>query len=336
MSVKQLKVLVTGATGQIGYHLLFSLANGDVFGKSQEISLHLLAIPERMNALEAIKLELEDCSLPLLTEIIATDKEPIAFKNIDVAVLVGAWPRKENMARIDLLTANVNIFKSQGRALNKYAKKNVKVLVVGNPANTNCLIAFNNAPSIPKENFTCLTRLDENRAKAQVALKLNTNTRKIKNVIIWGNHSPTLFPDLSYAQLLSNDGASTGVLDLIDDEYWIKNNFIPCVQERGSSVIAARKRSSAMSAAKAICDHLKTWFHGTPENEWVSMGVISDGSYGIEKNLVFSFPVQIDTNKNWSIVKDLDIDDWSRSMIDHTQNELIRERSEALKVDNSD
>lgn len=331
MSAEPLRVLVTGSAGQIAYSLLFAIANGDVFGKSQPISLHLLDIPVMMTALGGVKLELEDCSLPLLNEVIATDQEAVAFKDIDVAVLVGSMPRREGMERKDLLAANVRIFKSQGMALDKYAKKTCKVLVVGNPANTNCLIASKNAPSIPKENFTCLTRLDHNRAKAQVALKLNVTSDNVRNVTIWGNHSSTQFPDLMHSQVTLNDGKNVPALEAINDDNWMKNEFIPCVQKRGAAIIAARKLSSAMSAAKAICDHLRSWFNGTADNDWVSMGVVSDGSYGIDSDLVFSFPVRIDGNKNWTIVKDLAINDWARSLIEKTENELIAERNDALE-----
>jgi len=332
MSAQPLRVLVTGSAGQIAYSLLFAIANGDVFGKNQPVVLHFLDIPHMMTALGGVKLELEDCSLPLLQEVIATDQEAVGFKDIDVAVLVGAMPRREGMERKDLLAANVRIFKSQGMALDKYAKKSVKVLVVGNPANTNCLIASKNAPSIPKENFTCLTRLDHNRAKAQVALKLNLTANNVKKVIIWGNHSSTQFPDIRHAIVQLNDGKQVPALEAIQDDNWMKNEFIPCVQKRGAAVIAARKLSSAMSAAKAICDHLSSWFHGTDGDEWVSMGVISDGSYGIDSDLVYSFPVHIDKNKNWSIVKGLEINDWARSLMDKTSDELIQERNDALET----
>lgn len=332
MSAQPLRVLVTGSAGQIAYSLLFAIANGDVFGKDQQISLHLLDIPVMMTALGGVKLELEDCSLPLLTEVIATDQEEVAFKDIDVAVLVGSMPRREGMERKDLLAANVRIFKSQGMALDKYAKKSCKVLVVGNPANTNCLIASKYAPSIPKENFTCLTRLDHNRAKAQVALKMNITSDRVKNVTIWGNHSSTQFPDIRHGSVTLNDGKTVAIETAVNDDNWVKNEFIPCVQKRGAAVIAARKLSSAMSAAKAICDHLRSWWCGTSEDDWISMGVVSDGSYGIAEGLVFSFPIHIDGNKSWKIVKDLDINDWARGLIEKTQNELIQERDDALET----
>lgn len=327
-----LRVLVTGAAGQIAYSLLYSIANGDVFGKHQPIILHLLDITPMLNALNGVKLELEDCSLPLLKDVVTTDQEAVAFKDLDAAILAGAMPRREGMERKDLLAANVKIFKSQGEALDKYAKKTVKVVVVGNPANTNCLILSKNAPSIPKENFSCLTRLDHNRAKSQVALKLHLTSESVKNVIIWGNHSSTQFPDVRHAQVTLASGEHKNAYEAIQDEDWIKNTFIPIVQKRGAAIIAARKLSSAMSAAKAICDHMRDWWHGTNGDEWVSMGVVSDGSYGIEKGLIYSFPVRIDKNKNWSIVQGLAINDWARGLMDNTAKELIEERNDALEA----
>jgi malate dehydrogenase len=327
-----LRVLVTGSAGQIAYSLLFAISNGDVFGKDQPIILHLLDITPMMGALGGVKLELEDCSLPLLKDIVTTDQESVAFKNIDVAILAGSMPRREGMERKDLLAANVKIFKSQGQALDQYAKKTVKVVVVGNPANTNCYVASKYAPSIPAENFSCLTRLDHNRAKAQVALKLNLTTDQVKNVIIWGNHSSTQFPDLRHASVKLNNGETHKAYDAIQNDNWIKNEFIPVVQKRGAAILAARKLSSAMSAAKAICDHMRNWWFGTQSDDWVSMGVVSDGSYGIEKGLVYSFPVHIDKNKNWKIVQGLPLDDWSRGLMDKTAEELIQEKNDALET----
>ncbi|CAF0712384.1 unnamed protein product [Brachionus calyciflorus] len=328
-----LRVLVTGAAGQIGYSLLYSIANGDVFGKDQPIILHLLDITPALGALGGVKLELEDCSLPLLRDVVCTDQEAVAFKDIDIAVLVGAMPRKEGMERKDLLAANVRIFKSQGTALETHAKKTVKVLVVGNPANTNCLIASKYAPSIPAENFSCLTRLDHNRAKGQVALKTGVTAAQVRKVTIWGNHSSTQFPDLRHAEVTLATGETKSAYDAIQDENWIKNTFIPVVQKRGAAIIAARKLSSAMSAAKAICDHLRDWWFGTPENDWVSMGVISDGSYGVEKGLLYSFPVKC-SNKTWTIVQGLEINDWARDLMNKTAQELVEERNDALEACN--
>lgn len=331
-SVEPLRVLVTGSAGQIAYSLLFSIANGDVFGKTQPIILHLLDIPVMMTALGGVKLELEDCSLPLLRGVVTTDQEEVAFKDIDVAVLAGSMPRREGMERKELLAANVKIFKSQGQALDKFAKKTVRVVVVGNPANTNCYILSKFAPSIAPENFSCLTRLDHNRAKSQVALKLGITADDVKNVIIWGNHSSTQFPDLIHASVILANGSKVGAYEAIKDDNWIKNEFIPVVQKRGAAIIAARKLSSAMSAAKAICDHLRDVWNGTKEDDWVSMGVASDGSYGIEKGLIYSFPVRIDKNKNWSIVQGLPINDWARGLMDKTAQELIEEKNDALET----
>jgi len=326
-----LRVLVTGSAGQIAYSLLYAIANGDVFGKNQSVILHLFDISPMLTAMGGVKLELEDCSLPLLKDVVVTDKEEVAFKDIDVAIMAGAMPRKEGMERKDLLAANVRIFKAQGEALDKFAKKTVKVVVVGNPANTNCLILSKYAPSIPQENFSCLTRLDHNRAKTQVALKTHVTSDKVKNVTIWGNHSSTQFPDLAHAKVTLPDGSVKGAYEAINDENWIKNEFIPCVQKRGAAIIAARKLSSAMSAAKAICDHMRDWWHGTQGDEWVSMGIISDGSYGIEKGLVYSYPVRI-ANKKWTIVQGLSVSDWARDLMDKTAKELTDERNDALEA----
>ncbi|XP_069811390.1 malate dehydrogenase, cytoplasmic [Dendropsophus ebraccatus] len=325
-----IRVLVTGAAGQIAYSLLYGIAKGDVFGKDQPISLSLLDITPMMGVLGGVVMELQDCALPLLTEVIATDKEEVAFKDLDVAILVGSMPRREGMERKDLLKANVKIFKSQGAALDKYAKKTVKVIVVGNPANTNCLTALKSAPSIPKENFSCLTRLDHNRAKAQIALRLNVTSDDVKNVIIWGNHSSTQYPDVSHA-VVKLQGKKVSVSEAVKDDAWLKEGFISTVQQRGAAVIAARKLSSAMSAAKAICDHVHDIWFGTPEGEYVSMGVISDGNaYGIPNELLYSFPVTINC-KTWKIVEGLKVDDFSRGKMDVTAKELQEEKETAFE-----
>ncbi|UJR15286.1 hypothetical protein I4U23_002239 [Adineta vaga] len=329
-----IRIVITGAAGQIAYSLIHQICNGDVFGKDQSVILHLLDITPMMGVLQGVVMEIEDTSLPLVKGAIPTDSEETAFKDVDVALFVGAMPRKEGMERKDLLNANVKIFKSQGTALDKFAKKNVKVLVVGNPANTNCYILAHYAPSIPRENFTCLTRLDHNRAKAQIANRLKVSPENVKNVIIWGNHSSTQFPDVRSATVNVN-GKDTPAYDAIKDDNWIKNDFVSTVQKRGAAVIAARKLSSAMSAAKAICDHMRDWWQGTKDNEWVSMGIISDGSYDIEKGLVFSYPVQIKDGKI-SIVQGLKIDDWSREMLEKTQKELSEEKNDATKATSSD
>ncbi|XP_055494852.1 malate dehydrogenase 1Ab, NAD (soluble) [Leucoraja erinacea] len=325
-----LKVLVTGAAGQIAYSLIFNIAKGDVFGKDQELVLVLLDITPMMSVLDGVVMEIQDCAIPLVKKVIATDKEDVAFQAIDVAILVGSMPRREGMERKDLLQANVRIFKSQGSALDKFAKKTVKVLVVGNPANTNCLIALKSAPSIPKENFFCLTRLDHNRARAQIAVRLGIPSNDVKNVIIWGNHSSTQYPDVNHATAKC-DGTEMSVSAAVKDDNWLKNDFIKTIQQRGAAVIKARKLSSAMSAAKAISDHMKDIWFGTPEGEWVSMGVISDGNtYNIPNDLIYSFPVKI-KNKTWKIVECLTINDFSCEKMKTTATELVEERDTATE-----
>lgn len=328
------RVLITGAAGQIAYSLIYQVACGDVFGKDQPVILHLLDITPMLGVLGGLVMEIDDCSFPLVRGVVPTDSEETAFKDIEAAFFVGAMPRKEGMERKDLLTANVKIFKAQGMALEKFAKKTVKVLVVGNPANTNCYILAHYAPSIPRENFSCLTRLDHNRAKAQIGLRLKVSPDSVKNVIIWGNHSTTQFPDVRSATV-AIDGTNTPVFDAVKNDAWLKNEFIATVQKRGAAVIAARKLSSAMSAAKASCDHMRDWWQGTKDNEWVSMGVISDGSYGIEKGLVFSYPVRT-KNGSYTIVQDLAMDDWAREMIEKTHKELTEEKNDALKATSSE
>uniref|UniRef100_A0A8D0BNF1 Malate dehydrogenase n=1 Tax=Salvator merianae TaxID=96440 RepID=A0A8D0BNF1_SALMN len=326
----EIRVLVTGAAGQIAYSLLYGIARGDVFGKDQPLTLVLLDITPMMTVLDGVLMELQDCALPLLREVIATDKEDVAFKDLDVAILVGSMPRKEGMERKDLLKANVKIFKSQGAALDKYAKKTVKVIVVGNPANTNCLIASKSAPSIPKENFSCLTRLDHNRAKAQIALRLGVTAKDVKNCIIWGNHSSTQYPDVNHATV-NLQGKDVGVYEAVKNDDWLKGSFITTVQQRGAAVIKARKLSSAMSAAKAICDHVRDLWFGTPEGEFVSMGVISDGNcYGVPEGLIYSFPVAI-KDKTWKLVEGLPVNDFSREKMDLTAKELTEEKETAVE-----
>ncbi|CAN9499569.1 unnamed protein product [Ophioblennius macclurei] len=326
---ESIKVLVTGAAGQIAYSLLFSIAKGDVFGKDQPITLVLLDIPAMMTVLEGVVMELQDCALPLLKEVIPTEKEEVAFKDLDVAILVGSMPRRDGMERKDLLKANVAIFKSQGAALDKYAKKTVKVLVVGNPANTNCLIAAKSAPSIPKENFSCLTRLDHNRARSQVAMRCGVAATDVKNVIIWGNHSSTQYPDVHHCKV-NKAGSELACFDAVKDDQWLTGDFISTVQQRGAAVIKARKLSSAMSAAKAICDHMRDIWAGTADGEFISMGVYSSGnSYGVPEDLIYSFPVQI-KNKTWKIVDGLAINKFSQEKMDATAAELIEERDTAV------
>jgi len=324
-----IRVCVTGAAGQIAYSLLYSIGKGDVFGPQQPVTLYLLDIPSMMPVVEGVVMELQDCSLPLLHDVVGTSETRVAFQEIDVAILVGAMPRKEGMERKDLLKANAKIFEDQGKALNEHAKKTVKVLVVGNPANTNCLIAQKYAVDIPKENFTCMTRLDQNRAVSQVAMRLGVKTDAVKKVIIWGNHSSTQYPDLNYATVYLN-GHDIPVKEAVKNENWIQGDFIKVVQTRGAGIIKARKLSSAMSAAKAICDHMRDWWCGTAPGEYVSMGVISDGnSYGIPEGIVYSFPVEI-RNQSWTIVEGLTINQFSREKMDNSAEELKKERDTAF------
>lgn len=323
-----IKVCVTGSAGQIAYSLLYMLANGDVFGKDQKLILTLLDIEPMMGVLNGVVMELADCAFTTLQEVIPTADPAVAFKDVSYAFLVGAMPRKQGMERKDLLSANVKIFKAQGEALNTYAKKDVQVLVVGNPANTNALICSFYAPSIPKENFTAMTRLDQNRARAQIAQRVGTDIENVKNLIIWGNHSATQYPDVA-------NGTVNGkaVTDAVDAAF-LQNEFIEIVQKRGAAVIAARKMSSAMSAAKAAADHVHDIHFGTKPGYFTSMGVVSDGSYGIPKDIVFSFPVEIQ-NKQWKIVQGLKVDDFARSKLTITQNELLEEKEEAMAVCNA-
>lgn len=327
MAVEPIRVCVTGAAGQIAYSLIGSVAKGDVFGPEQPLVLLLLDIPPMMGVLEGVVMEMQDCAYPLLQEVIATSDVAVAFANLDAALLVGAMPRKEGMERKDLLKANAKIFESQGKALNEHAKKTVKVVVVGNPANTNALIASKCAPTIPKTNFSCLTRLDENRAKSQIAIKLGVYPDAVKNVIIWGNHSSTQFPDVQHGTVNMN-GEVVSIRDAVKDDSYLNGEFIKTVQTRGASVIAARKLSSATSAAKAICDHMRDWWFGTKEGQWTSMGVMSDGSYGIPEGIIYSYPLKI-TNKTYEIVQGLDISDFAREKMDLTAKELSEENEVA-------
>jgi malate dehydrogenase len=312
-------IAVTGAAGQISYSLLFRLASGSLLGPDQPIVLHLLEVPAAMGSLEGVVMELKDCASPLLYRIETTDDPRIAFKNVDYAFLVGARPRGEGMERKDLLEVNAEIFSVQGKALNEVASRNVKVLVTGNPANTNALIALKNAPDLNSENFSSMTRLDHNRAVSQLAEKCGVLPTDIKNMIIWGNHSNTQYPDLHHAKVKGQDALS------LVDYNWFVNEFIPTVQQRGSAVIKARGLSSAASAANAAIDQMKAWALGTPEGDWVSMGILSDGTYGIEKDLVYSFPVTV-TNGEVSIVKGLSINEFSMQRMRASEAELKEER----------
>jgi malate dehydrogenase len=325
-----IKVVITGAAGQIAYSLLYQIGKGDVFGQDQPVIMHLLDIPVMMGVLEGVVMEMMDCALPLVQGIVPTADPAVAFADVEAGFLVGAMPRKEGMERKDLLAANVKIFKVQGQALDKHAKKTVKVLVVGNPANTNALICSKYAPSIPRENFTAMTRLDQNRAQAQIAARLGVGVANVRNVTIWGNHSSTQYPDARHS-LVTKGSEEIKVTDALPDKAWLQDQFITTVQKRGAAVIAARKMSSAMSAAKAAGDHMRDWWLGTAEGTSVSMGVISDGSYGAPADVIFSYPVSI-KNKQWTIVQGLSIDDFSKGKIEQTGQELVEERQEALAV----
>lgn len=314
-----LHIAVTGAAGQISYSLLFRLASGSLLGADQPIVLHLLEITPALPALRGVVMELQDCASPLLHRIEVTDDPMVAFKNVDYAFLVGARPRGAGMERKDLLEVNAAIFSTQGKALNAVASREVKVLVTGNPANTNALIALKNAPDLKPENFSAMSRLDHNRAISLLAEKCGVLCTDIKNMTVWGNHSATQYPDLHHAKVKGQEA-----LSLVDND-WFANDFIPTVQQRGSAVIAARGFSSAASAANAAIDQMKAWIFGTKQGDWVSMGVLSNGNYGIEADLVYSYPVTI-TNGEVNIVNGLDINDFSLQRMRLTETELKEER----------
>ena len=319
---RPMRVAVTGAAGQIGYQLIFRIAAGDLLGKDQKVSLHLLEITPALPALEGVVMELRDGAFPLLDEIVATDKPEEAFDQVDVALLVGARPRGPGMERKDLLTANAAIFSVQGKAIDAKANRDVRVLVVGNPANTNALIAAKNAPSLDPRQFTAMTRLDHNRAISQLASKTGMHPTTIRRMTIWGNHSATQYPDLRHSTV---DGkAATSLVD----PTWVKDDFIPTVQQRGAAIIKARGVSSAASAASAALNHVFDWVHGTPEGDWTSMGIPSDGSYGIAPGVVYSYPVTCKDGR-YEIVQGLEIDAFSRERMDATDREL-REEAAAI------
>ena len=313
------RVAVTGAAGQIGYALLFRIASGAMLGADQPVILHLLEITPALGALEGVVMELNDCAFPLLKDVVTTDDVNVAFKNVDYALLVGARPRGPGMERKDLLEANGAIFAPQGKALNDHAKRDVKVLVVGNPANTNALIAQQNAPDLDPKCFTAMMRLDHNRAKSQLADKTNVHSTDVKKMTIWGNHSSTQYPDISQAVV---NGSSA--MDLVDFN-WVTEGFIPTVQQRGAAIIKARGSSSAASAASAAIDHMKNWALGTDSEDWVSMAIPSDGSYGIKEGIIFGYPV-VCSNGTYEIVQDLKVDDFSKEKIKATEKELREER----------
>ncbi|MBU3609442.1 malate dehydrogenase [Polynucleobacter wuianus] len=322
MAKAPMRVAVTGAAGQIGYSLLFRIANGDLLGKDQPVILQLLEIPDEkaQKALTGVIMELEDCAFPLLAGVTAHSDPLTAFKDIDVALLVGARPRGPGMERKDLLSANAQIFTAQGKALNAVAKKTVKVLVVGNPANTNAYIAMKSAPDIPAKNFTAMLRLDHNRALSQLATKLNKPVAGIERLVVWGNHSPTMYPDYRFATV---DGKS--VKDSINDAAWNKDVFIPTVGKRGAAIIDARGLSSAASAANAAIDHIHDWVLGT-NGKWVTMGIPSKGEYGIPAEVIYGFPVTCE-NGEYKMIEGLEIDEFSRERMTHTLNELLEEQA---------
>ena len=313
------RVTVTGAAGQISYSLLFRIASGEMLGPNQPVILQMLEITPALEALKGVAMELEDCAFPLLAGMVCTDDAAVAFKDSDYALLVGARPRGPGMERKDLLEANAAIFSAQGKALNDNASKNIKVLVVGNPANTNSLIAQRNAPDIDPRQFTAMTRLDHNRAMSQIANKTGTTINDVTHMTIWGNHSATQYPDLHEAKINGKPA-----IDMID-QAWYEADFIPTVQQRGAAIIKARGASSAASAANAAIAHMRSWALGTAEGDWVSMGVYSDGSYGITEGLIYSFPC-VCKDGDWEIVQGLEINDFSRAKMIATQEELTEER----------
>jgi malate dehydrogenase len=314
-----LNVAITGAAGQIGYALAFRLASGQMLGPDQPVNLHLLEITPALPALQGVVMELNDCAFPTINRIVATDDAKVAFRDCNVAMLVGARPRGPGMERKDLLMANAQIFSAQGKALNEAAHRQVKVLVVGNPANTNALIARANAKDLNPRNFTAMTRLDHNRAVSQLAEKTGKHVSAIKRMTIWGNHSATQYPDISHTTVDGKPAKS------LVDQKWIEETFIPVVQQRGAAIIKARGASSAASAASAALDHIHTWVHGTAPGDWVSMGIPSDGSYGIKDGVIYSYPVTIKDGE-YQIVQGLSVDEFSRKRMDATDAELREER----------
>jgi malate dehydrogenase len=321
-----LNVAVTGAAGQIGYSILFRIASGQMLGPDTRVRLRLLEITPALQAAEGTAMELDDCAFPLLDSIDITDDPNVAFDAVNVALLVGARPRTKGMERGDLLEANGGIFKPQGAALNAHAASDVKVLVVGNPANTNCLIAMRNAPDIPRERFTSMMRLDHNRAIAQLCKKAGATVADVANVSVWGNHSATQYPDIKHAKI-----AGQAIDPILADTQWLEHDFIPTVQKRGAAIIDARGASSAASAANAAIEHVRDWVLGTPPNDWVSMGVPSDGSYGVPDGLLSGYPCTC-RDGAWSIVQGLDHDDFSRTRIDASLAELEEERKAVAEL----
>ena len=319
------RVTITGAAGQIGYQLAFRIASGQLLGANQPVILQLLEIPPALDALRGVVMELEDCAFPTLHGVIATDQADEAFGDADYALLVGAKPRGPGMERSDLLLGNAKIFSAQGKSMNAHASRDVRVLVVGNPANTNALIAQQNAPDLNPANFTAMTRLDHNRALAQLAGKTGSHVSEIRHMVIWGNHSATQYPDISHATI-----GDRSVADMVD-EAWLVDDFIPTVQQRGAAIIKARGLSSAASAASAAIDHVRDWALGSPGDDWVSMAVPADGSYGIEPGVIYSFPCRCSKGK-YEIVQDLEISEFSRERMDVTNEELRDERAAVAEL----
>jgi len=326
VSPTPVKVAVTGAAGQIGYSLLFRLASGSLLGPDTPVELRLLEITPALKALEGVVMELDDCAFPLLSKVEIGDDANTIFDGVNLALLVGARPRTKGMERGDLLSANGAIFTGQGKALNDAAADDVKIVVTGNPANTNALIAMHNAPDIPNERFTALTRLDHNRAIAQLAAKTGAAVTDVHKMTIWCNHSATQYPDIFHAEVRGQNAA-----EAVGDQSWLENDFIPTVQKRGAAIIEARGSSSAASAANATVDHAHDWFLGTAEGDWTSMAVVSDGSYGVPEGLISSFPVTV-SNGEYSIVQGLEIDDFSRARIDASTAELGEERDAVTEL----
>ncbi|MDN5571622.1 MAG: malate dehydrogenase [Propionibacteriaceae bacterium] len=326
MSTAPVKVAVTGAAGQICYSLLFRIASGELLGKDTPVELRLLEITPALKALEGVVMELDDCAFPLLANVEIGDDATKVFDGVNLAMLVGARPRTAGMERGDLLSANGAIFTAQGKALNDVAADDVKVLITGNPANTNALIAMSNAPDIPHERFNALTRLDHNRAISQLAAKTDAAVTDITKMTIWGNHSATQYPDIFHAEVSGKNAA-----EVVDDQAWLENDFIPTVAKRGAAIIAARGSSSAASAANATIEHMRDWVLGTPQDDWVSMAVPSDGSYGVPEGLISSFPCTV-KNGTYEIVQGLEIDDFSRGKIDASVGELADEKNAVTEL----
>lgn len=321
MAKPPVRVAVTGAAGQIGYALLFRIASGEMLGKDQPVILQMLELPmeKPQSALKGVMMELEDCAFPLLVDMVGTGDANVAFKDVDHALLVGAKPRGPGMERKDLLMENAKIFIEQGRALNEVASRDARIIVVGNPANTNAYIAMNSAPDLPPGNFTSMMRLDHNRAVSQLSTRTGKPVTSIEKMVVWGNHSPTMYPDLRFASVDGQDAKT-----LVDDEAWYRDSYIPTVGKRGAAIIAARGASSAASAANAAIDHMHDWALGS-NGEWVTMGVVSDGSYGIPEGMIYGFPCTCTAGK-YEVIKGLEIDDFSRERMDFTLNELKEER----------